>query len=379
MDLEGEKKIFSNISNNLIRNKNSIYLLKLFIIIIISFIIAFTLINIGIIKFSIKYLENMNIKLKNDLFNTIYNLTKSLENKNNQNEEFNENIKEEYRENQNNFCKNINEYFNFDFEKKIKLGKVIFKNITFNMFIYKKNDVVSKFISNENSWEKLCTNNIINALNYYSKKKNLLNKDIYIIDVGGNIGWYTFILGKYGYNIFTFEPSKINYYILNKSYCLNKDINITIINKGLFPIEKKCYIFSSEDNIGNGMINCDKKEYEGNINNGEIILTKLSNYIPFFRNRNLAMIKMDIEGSEGEAIESGIEFITKYHIPFIFIEFMPKLLTSYGTNPKKLLEIFINNGYKINLLNFFETKIYDIEYIIKRNRNLYIVYNSFLK
>ena len=91
------------------------------------------------------------------------------------------------------------------------------------------------------------------------------------------------------------------------------------------------------------------------------------------------MIKMDIEGSEGKAIESGIEFITKYHVPFIFTEFKPKLLIENGTNPKKFLEMFTSNGYKINVLNFFEEKVYDIEYLSKKPRNLYIVYTSFLK
>ena len=34
------------------------------------------------------------------------------------------------------------------------------------------------------------------------------------------------------------------------------------------------------------------------------------------------MIKMDIEGSEGKAFESGIELITKYHVPFILMEYI---------------------------------------------------------
>ena len=59
------------------------------------------------------------------------------------------------------------------------------------------------------------------------------------------------------------------------------------------------------------MINCNKKAEIFTVYNGEIILTKLSKYISFFENKNLAMIKMDIEGSEGKAFESGIEFVTK--------------------------------------------------------------------
>ena len=131
--------------------------------------------------------------------------------------------------------------------------------------------------------------------------------------------------------------------------------------------------------MGNGMI-CTKKAIKHNINNGEIILTKLSNYISFFENKNLALIKMDIEGSEGKAFESGIELITKYHVPFIIVEFTPKYLLLYDTDPQKFLKMFLNNGYKINILNFFEKKNYDMEYLLKlNNSNLYIVYTPFLE
>ena len=171
----------------------------------------------------------------------------------------------------------------------------------------------------------------------------------------------------------------MNYYILNKNYCLNKNISVTLINKGLFTEEKKCYIYSEIDNIGNGKISCHEKPGVNTINNGEIILTKLSNYIPFLESRNLAMIKIDIEGSEGKALKSGIELITKYHVPFIFVEFIPSFLSKFGTNPQTFLETFINNGYKINMFNFFEKKNYEIKDLMKRNKTLYIVYIPFLK
>ena len=138
----------------------------------------------------------------------------------------------------------------------------------------------------------------------------------------------------------------MNYYILNKNYCLNKEINVTLINKGLFPEEKRCYIYSPGNNIGDGITNCNGKILENSVNNGEIILTKLSNYMSYFENKNLAMIKMDIEGLEGKAQE--------------------------------FLENFINNGYKINLLNFFEKTNYDIKFLIESVRNLYLVYTPFL-
>ena len=48
----------------------------------------------------------------------------------------------------------------------------------FEMFVYKSSDAVSKSIRFEHKWEENHTLNILNALDYYSKKKNIENKDV---------------------------------------------------------------------------------------------------------------------------------------------------------------------------------------------------------
>jgi hypothetical protein len=51
-----------------------------------------------------------------------------------------------------------------------------------------------------------------------------------------------------------------------------------------------------------------------------------------------------------------------------------------GTNPKSLLEIFINNGYSISTHNFFSKSYSSIEDLLKVSvTNLYIVYTKFLE
>ena len=304
---------------------------------------------------------------------------------NNINKEFRFNIFQKNKQEQNNFCNKKYLYYNKKFDKNITLAKVKYYNKKFKMYVYKNNDGVSGNIILKKYWEIYETTNLLKALNYYSVKKNLSNKEIYFIDIGANIGWYTFTLSKFGYKIISFEPSKLNYYILNKNYCINKDENIILINKGLFTEEKKCSLYNSKNNIGNGMIICDDnsnntRTFNEFFKNGEIELTKLSNYIPFIKN-NLALMKIDVEGSEGKVIEGGIELITKYHIPFIFLEFTPSLLKVHGTNPKEFLQMFLNNGYKISPSNFFDKKNYTVDFIIKKVKlpNLYFTYAKILE
>lgn len=311
-------------------------------------------------------------------------------------EKFDENIFQEVKKQQMEFCNNQNKYIKIQFEKQITLSKVSLLQKRFKMYVYKNEDIVSNSIRFRQRWESSETKKMIKALNYYSSLKNIPNNNIYIIDIGGNVGWHTLFLAKDGYQVISFEASVLNNYILRKNFCLNPNLNITLINKGLFTEEKKCDYYYMRGNIGNGMIQCDNNStntsqglqsifvdsYEY-IKSGEAYLTKLSNYAEFLSTKNLALIKIDIEGSEGKAIESGIELISNYHVPFIFLEFTPSSLKLHGTDPMKFLEMFEMNGYKFPKKNFFDSNYYTKEELVEKYKykisNLYIVYSNIIK
>ena len=296
---------------------------------------------------------------------------------------FDEKMKNNYIENQIHFCKSHDLFFDPDVEKKIKKVNARLNNISFNMFVYKDNDVVSKFIRQSGNWEKLPTNNIIKCLDYYSKKKQLSKNDITILDIGANIGWYSFYFAKSGYELISFEVSHINDYILKKNYCLNREVKMTIINKGIGLEEEQCLLHHPPGNEGNAIILCGDNNKISNTKESlyeTIEFTKLSYFVPYLSKKNLAFIKIDVEGSEGKVINSGIELITKYHIPFLLVEFNNDYLKMQGTDPKVLLEIFINNGYLISTKDFWSKSYSSIESILKIKRcNLYIVFSNFLK
>ena len=201
-----------------------------------------------------------------------------------------------------------------------------------------------------------------------------------MLDIGANIGWYTLTLGKEGYNVISFEPSKINYYILLKSYCLNQDINVTIINKGLDNVEKNMTLYHPLDDTGNGVA-FDGKDLLNFTNpiKEEITLNKLDYYIEFLKSKNLALIKIDVEGSEGKVIEGGLDLIVKYHIPFIFMEWQSNYLKLKGTDPKLFLKMFESNGYKFSKKDFISKQYISIEDLLKESRiNIFVVYDKFL-
>ena len=299
-------------------------------------------------------------------------------------ENFDENALLKYRKQLNEFCDNPQRHIIREYEDKIVITNVSYLSQVFQMYVYQNNDSVSSQILLMDNWEGDETSNLLTALTFFSSIKNLKNEEIYVLDIGANIGWYSLFIGKYGYNILSFEPSNVNYYVLKKNYCLNRELNVTFIKKGLYSEEKICDYYSSSNNIGNGIVFCDKQENLTDLNKtGEALLTKLSIYQSFLLKNNLALIKIDVEGMEAKAIEGGIQLITKYHIPFIFLEFSPQVLIRHGTDPRKFLKFFLKNGYNIGWFNFFSDNFLSIDEIMERtgngNMNLYIVYSKIFK
>ena len=353
---------------------------------ILLFLFITTLILIPIL-FLIKRTRIKRFEQKINIYNK-FNLRniKNIFNYSIKYEEFDENINEQYIQLQNYFCKNQNENLIQEYENRIIKGEVNYLKKRFDFFIYYTNkDAVSNFIRRIHSWERAHTQKVLKALEYYSKKKNIENNNIYLLDIGSNIGWYTYYLGKYGYQILSFEPNTLNSYILYKNYCINKDVNVTIINKGLDVEDKICSIKTDSSNKGDGMIYCENREKNLNDFNGEIFngieITKLSRYYKYLSNKNLAFIKIDVEGSEGKVIEGGKELITNYHVPFIMTEFEEKLFKVHRTEALEFLQFFIDNGYKISVKDFFSKNYKSPMEIVKNKRynDLFIVYEKFLK
>ena len=297
---------------------------------------------------------------------------------------FDEKILLRYREQQNEFCDKKGKYLREEFEDQLKIANVSYLSQSYKMYVYKKNDTVSSQILQMGNWEEDETSNLLTALTFYSSIKQLKREEIYVLDIGSNIGWYTLFLAKYGYNILSFDVSNVNNYILKKNYCLNRELNITIINKGLYSDEKICDLYVNTSNLGDGLVFCDYQENLNNLNKtGAALLTKLSNFESFLLKKNLALIKIDVEGSEGKAIEGGIKLITKHHVPFIFLEFCPQNLIKHGTDPRQFLKLFMKNGYKIAWYNFFSNDYLSIDEIMEKagngSMNLYIVHSRTIK
>ena len=142
---------------------------------------------------------------------------------------------------------------------------------------------------------------------------------------------------------------KLSKKITKKNYCLlNKESNVILITQGLGYEENNYYYFNKIVNAGNGMVICDDKSKLKRIGPGKMFIkesqvkiTTLNAFIPFLSTKHIALIKIDVEGHEFEVFAGCKELITKYHVPFITLEFSPSYLKDVGSNPRQLINILI--------------------------------------
>ena len=79
-------------------------------------------------------------------------------------------------------------------------------------------------------------------------------------------------------------------------------------------------------------------------------------------------------------MKGGFELISKYHVPFIITEFTPNSLENYGFTPKAFVKMFIDNGYKMSIQDFFPNEYDTLEtFVTQPQVYLFFIYKDYAK
>ena len=93
----------------------------------------------------------------------------------------NNNIMKEYIQRQKEFCKYPDKFYNQKYEDLINLTKFSFKNISYQMYVYKNLDRwMSKEIISTAKYEPYHMSNFLDILKYYGEKNNIKKMKIYL-------------------------------------------------------------------------------------------------------------------------------------------------------------------------------------------------------
>ena len=143
--------------------------------------------------------------------------------------------------------------------------------------------------------------------------KQFINPSKNIIDLGANIGTHSVIYSTYTAGaIYSFEPQKVVYDILNKNIDLNRCNNVITYNFGGSNVNSKFYMNAEYDNKHNqGAFAIQKGATSG--------LEIECRVIDEMNLTNIGYIKIDVEGHEYEAL-LGMKELIKREKPIILVE-----------------------------------------------------------
>ncbi|PKP57304.1 MAG: hypothetical protein CVT88_09110 [Candidatus Altiarchaeales archaeon HGW-Altiarchaeales-1] len=170
-----------------------------------------------------------------------------------------------------------------------------------------------------------------------------INEGDVVIDIGANVGYYTLIatklVGKNG-KVYAFEPDPTNFSFLKRSVEINNYGNVICEQKAVSNENGKLKLFLHKFQTGAYTI------VGGGNNYVEVETVKLDDY---FENKNFKvdLIKMDIEGAEGLALEGIKKILDEDKDIKIFSEFVPKALEKSEINGENYLNMLTNSGFSI--------------------------------
>lgn len=174
-------------------------------------------------------------------------------------------------------------------------------------------------------------------------KNEVKNGDV-VLDLGSHIGYYTLMFSKLVGDkgkVYAFEPNPNNFAILKKNVGLNNCKNVVLVQKAVSNETGKVNLYFDEDfEVSSRMYNPQNKRYK-HIKVGS---TRLDDY---FKNTKINFIKMDIEGSECNAVEGMTNLLNYNRELKIITEFWPVGLRKYGKSSKEYLRLLSKQNFKL--------------------------------
>jgi FkbM family methyltransferase len=183
-----------------------------------------------------------------------------------------------------------------------------------------------------------------------------------ILDIGANIGYFTLLfsklVGETGI-VHAFEPDPNNFSILKKNIEINNIKNVVLNQKAISDVSKKISFYLCDYNHAQHRI------YPSSRCTEEIQVDAIT-IDEYFDSDSISgkinFIKMDVEGSEFEAIH-GMKNTLKSNPQLKFLcEFSPKQIIEHKLKPENIIQQLLDSNFKILPITTAREQIIDIDY-----------------
>jgi len=209
----------------------------------------------------------------------------------------------------------------------------------FWMAVYGSNDIVSQSLLFSHNWEQL--------------NVNLYGRPGHAVDIGGNVGFYTFALAKAGWNVTTFEAMSTNVALMKATLCANPDIveRVDLHEVGLGDSPGRCSLMSHSINVGDGMVVCSANDMPNHLAPTNMVVREHFEVKRFddqfpkgkFAEQKVDFVKIDVEGFECKVFRGASKLLQQ----------KPRIIqsevwgTMQGCTPRQYVQLFMDAGYHL--------------------------------
>jgi len=207
----------------------------------------------------------------------------------------------------------------------------------FDLAVYHSNDIVSNEICNTGFWE--------------TRSVAKFGPPGTALDIGTNVGYYSFLLAAAKWTVHSFEPLPQNLELLAATACKNPALaqRVKIHPTGLGAQHDHCVFISDNNNVGDGWTQCGAAAdavKDGYQVRGEFEVQRLDDELERLAIKAIDFVKIDVEGFEFQVFEGAQSLLTKYRPRAIQSEVWPKMR---GCVPADYLKMFAMSNYKVSL------------------------------
>ena len=172
------------------------------------------------------------------------------------------------------------------------------------------------------------------------------------LDIGGNVGYFSLIIGRAASPapVHVFEPIPLNAALINANLRLNALDNVIVNQLALSDNEGTVRFSVSTDSAYSSMLSTGTSAEAQSI---DVTVTTLDAYLEQHGIDKVDIIKMDVEGAEGQVLAGATKlFSDPTRKPRLaMLELYDINLKPYGTSVDMIIETMIGWGYDVKVLS----------------------------
>jgi FkbM family methyltransferase len=173
----------------------------------------------------------------------------------------------------------------------------------------------------------------------------IIPKNATVVDIGANIGYYTLIEARVANKVYAIEPEPNNIKLLKKNVELNSYEDIIEVHQfAVSDVTGKATLTISD------IPNQHRLQTPSDTQSGKSIEVKTITLDEFLKEKDIDVVRIDVEGAEWLVINGMKELLSKEKPMRLFIEVHQNLIVDYMGDANALLDFLFKVGFSVSHL-----------------------------